>query len=233
MTKFSSTILGFGLAGVLGAAVAVLAMNVGSDEASDVKVDDSRGPAQLEQLSARLDRLADRLEILEKAPPMSPGQAIAPAAAIPSAAPADPLAAEPPPGDIDDRVLKVVQEREANRAKQMGSFFSGMMKQREAGVLDSLAEDQGLNDWQRTEMEKILEKRREVMGTFFRTMMSGGGEEPVDFTKLREEAERVRKETDEEIKNILTPDQYKVYEDSGLNRMRGPMGGGRGAGGGR
>ena len=64
MTKLSSTVLGFALAGVLGAAVAVLAMNIGSSETTDIVRDDARGTAEVEQLAALVDRLTDRIEVM-------------------------------------------------------------------------------------------------------------------------------------------------------------------------
>ena len=235
MTRISSTILGFGLAGVLGAAVAVLAMSAGADEAPGAKFDDSRISAQMEQLSARLDVLSERLEVIEKAPPMVGGsQAVAPTPFIPSGEDADPLAAQPMPNDFDERVAEAVKKNASTQMEQMGNRFASMAKQRESRALDSMVSDHGLNDWQRSEMERILEKRREVIGNFFRTMFSGNSEEPVDMAKMREEAEKVRAESEEEIKTLLTQDQYKAYEESGLNRRGGggPFGGGRGGGGG-
>lgn len=237
MTRISSTILGFGLAGVLGAAVAVLAMSARADEATGARFDDSRISAQLEQLTARLDVLSERIQVIEKAPPMvGGGQTVAPAAAIPSEESADPLAGQPLPNDFDERVAEAVKKNASTQMEQMGNRFASMAKQRESGVLNGLAENHGLTDWQRTEMEKILEKRREVIGGFFRTMFSGNSEEPMDMAKMREEAEKVRVESEEEIKTLLTADQYKAYEESGLNRMGGgggPWGGGGRGGGGR
>jgi hypothetical protein len=237
VTKLSSTVLGFALAGVLGAAVAVLAMNIGSSEATDIVRDDARGTAEVEQLVALVDRLTDRIEVLEKAPPMSgaPG-VVAPAAAIPSDPDGEAAAGQPLSPAIDERVKELVKENQASQMERWGKGFANMAKQREGGMLDRLAENHGLNDWQRTEMEKVLDKQREAIGAFFRGMMGGEGEGEgaMDFTKIREKMGEVRKESNVEIQNILSPEQFKAYEADPANQRggRGPWGGGGGGGGG-
>jgi len=229
MTKISSAILGFGLAGVLGAAVAVLAMTLGERETAPMERGDARDTALIEQLTARLERIEHRMEVMEKAPPMSDGGVVAPAAVIPPSAEDTVLPAQPVTPEM---VRELVKEDQANRMQQMGNRFAGMAKQREAGMLDRLTENNGLNAWQRTEMEKVLERRRTVIGEFFRSMFGQEGDGSVDLASIRKKMEDVRKETDVEVQNILSPEQYKAFEADSANRRGGPWGGGgRGTGG--
>ncbi len=227
MTKIPSAILGFGLAGVLGAAVAVLAMNIGAEEIDRIEGGDARAIAQLEQLSARLERIENRMEVMEKAPPMPAGQAVAPAVVIPSAAEdITVLDAGTLSPEIDERVRELVKENQANQMQQTGKRFAAMFKQREAGMLDRLTENNGLSAWQRTEMERLLERRGKVIGEVIRSMFGQEGDGSVDLATIRKKAEDVRKETDLEVKEILTPEQYEAFQADSANRRGGPWGGG-------
>jgi hypothetical protein len=237
MSRTTTTIFGFALAGVLGAAVAMLASNFGSATPMPTTDTASKSAAELEQALARVERLEARVEILEKAPPMANGSTLAPAASMSGSSEADasPIASADAEA-IDERVRELVKETQTNQMKQMGKAFEGMAKQREAGMLNRLAKENGLNDWQRTEMERLLERRRAAIGEFFRSMFGGeGGEggQPVDMSQIRKKIEDVQRETDEEIKTVLTPDQYEAFQSDEANRRGGPFGGGRGPGGGR
>ena len=154
--------------------------------------------------------------------------------AVPAAAPravVDAEAAAPAlQKELQDKVLEAVEKNRAAEREEMGKRFSAMAAQRETSMIKRLEESAGLSAYQTEELTKLLGRRREAIGEFFRTMFGrrGGGEE-VDFEAIQKKVADVRQETDEEIKALLTPEQYEKFTKEESTNRRGPwsMGGGR------
>jgi ATP/maltotriose-dependent transcriptional regulator MalT len=132
-----------------------------------------------------------------------------------------------------EAVKTAVAEEQRKRQEAMGERFAAMAKARESSLLDRLVEEHGVTPYQRGEMEKLLERRRQAIGEMFRTMFSGQeGGQPQDFMKIREKMGEIRQETDQEIQALLSAPQYEAFkaEDrmGGPGFMRGGGGGGRG-----
>ncbi len=212
-------------AGLLGGGAATYFL--AADPAPDLKANaPDAGAARLDQVQAALERIEERLHRLEVAPPMS--NAPAGAAIAESAVKlADELAASPdgPSGeDLKEKILDVVQEREKSEREARSRMRSEFQEARQAELINRLNE-LGLNSYQEEQLSAILAKRRAAMEKFRQRMFSG--EEGLDRNAVREEMHTVRAETDREVEELLTTDQYAAFKelDSG---GRGP---GRGGGG--
>ena len=240
MARVLPIVLGLAAAGALGAFVSVVVTGDGSNGgAAPASSSDSELRARVDELVQEVSRLREDVKTLRLAPPM---REIAPSA-IPSGDADVPMAMDAEaaagavPEAIRESVEAVVEEKQAEMQERMGRRFSAMREQREKATLDKLAEDHGLTAYQRTEMEAILAKRREVIGGFFRSMFSGT-EDEVDMAAARDKVRKVQQESDAQIKELLTAEQYDTYQPEQSQRgfmgpgMRGGPGGGRGPGGG-
>jgi hypothetical protein len=189
----------------------------------------SEAAEEIAELSRRIAALEEEVRTLRAAPPM----AEAPAAPIAEPETAEETAAAsaaaPLPEAIQEQVAKEVRESRDKEREAMGRRFSEMAKQREAGALDRMVEKHGLTAYQREEMEKILERRRQAIGEFFRQMFAPGEGEQADLGEVRKKMADVRDETEKEIQALLSPDQYEAWQTE-QPRGRGP---GFGPGGGR
>jgi hypothetical protein len=224
-------------AGAVGAGVATLIAHehASAPETGSAK-ELQRVVATLEELSSRQARLEQEVRELRLAPPLA-----APAAGAAATGQADPAASEasgdtaaaasPSPEDakIEEKVRTAVAASRAAEMDQIGQRFARMAKQREVASLDRLAESHGLSAYQREEMEKILDRRREAIGSFFRTMFGAGGE--TDPEAIRTKLTDVQKETDEAAKALLTPEQYEEFKKTDIASRAGPWGMGGGMGG--
>ncbi len=214
------TCLALALAGALGGVAAILVAHpAGDPPASDLPQEVRRLKADCDDLRSLVTRLQGELEALRLSPvfrgavPASPAPETAAGAA---SAPSAPLT----DNQIEDRVREAVKESRAQDFERMGRGFAGFARQRETAMLDRFTEEQGLSPYQREEMDKILERRREAIGAFFRTLF--GGETEVDATALREKFSDVQKETDEALKTLLSPEQYEEFRKVDTMNRRGP-----------
>ena len=214
-------------AGLLGGVAGTYIRASGSAPELSSSVPDA-GAARLEQIQEALERIEQRLHRLEVAPPMSNGPAAG--AIVESAAlPADDFAAAASPDspldeDLKVKILDVVQEREQSEREARSRMRSEYQAARQTELMNRL-DELGLNSYQEEQLSAILKKRREAMEKFRQRMFSG--EEGIDRAAVRDEMHTVRGETDREVEELLTTDQYAAFQemDSG---GRGP---GRGGGG--
>ena len=236
--KIAIMLVGCLAAGLIGA-IAGIALT--ADDATPTKPDNgapSEVSAKLGELSQQVARLSDRIRVLETAPPMASAP-VSPAVAPPSGLdPENPNAAAMAPEAaeaLEERVREIVNERQKAQWDSMGRGFMAMAKQRESGMIQRLKDNHGLAPYQAEQLESLLERRRNAIAEFFRSMMSPEeGAEPMDMGKIREKITEVAEKTDEEIENLLSPDQYEAFQADPANQRGGPWGGGRmGGGGGR
>lgn len=236
MSRTLLVLFGFALSGAAGAAVAVLATH---DTGTGMEAPPglARVEARVSDVETQVASIRDAVRALRTPPPAPVATAPAPlAAGVPSSDAADPTAPALTDEKLDEKVREAVEKEQDAQREAIGRRFAAMAEQREMGLLDRLAEEAGLSAWQRTEMEKILAKRREAIGSFFRVMFGGGGD-TTDMGDFREKIRAIRQESDEAVKQVLSPDQYETWTKEDAATRRGPMfggpGGGFGGGGGR
>lgn len=232
MIRTVLVLVGFALSGAIGAAVALLA---GGDSSS--RMEAPSGPSRLEarvaDLETRIAAMQDELRALRSPAPAPVAAAAAPLAADATAASEEAGAAAAAVADekLDEKVREAVEKEQDAQREAIGRRFAAMAEEREKGLLDRLQEEAGLSAWQRTEMEKILARRRQAVGGFFRVMFGGEGD-GTDMTAFREKMQTIRTETDEAVKQVLSPEQYETWTKEDAATRRGPMFGGPGGGGG-
>jgi hypothetical protein len=184
---------------------------------------------ELRELKTAHRQLESDVRRLSLAPPLPetgsrPAPSPDPAASAEGAEGAAPL---PTPEErIDEKVRAAVAESRVAEMERIGQRFSTMARQREAAILDRFTESSRLSAYQREEVEKVLDRRREAIGAFFRTLFGGGGD--TDPAAIREKVADVQRETDDAIKSLLSPEQYeewkKVDEAARQNPFGPPMG---------
>lgn len=126
---------------------------------------------------------------------------------------------------VEQAMAAVQEKRDAERRER----WVGAM-------IDRFAADANLTDVQTDDMRKVVSASFEKIGELWSGMRSDGDVSAEVRAIQREEImvqmEEIRVQTDDEVKAILTPDQYAIYEEQSA-RMRnwGRGGGGRGRGG--
>jgi hypothetical protein len=217
-------------AAVAGAAVFALAFpREPSGVSPDLEREFRRVSEELRELKTGHHQLESDVRRLSFAPPLPEGDARPAAPPDPAAsAPGTAITAPPPTPEerIDEKVRTAVAESRVAEMERIGQRFSAMARQREAAILDRFTEASHLSAYQREEVEKVLDRRREAIGAFFRTLFGGGGD--TDPVAIREKVADVQRETDEAIKSLLSPEQYeewkKVDEAARQNPFGPPMG---------
>ncbi len=120
---------------------------------------------------------------------------------------------------VEKAMAVVQQKRDAERRER----WVGAM-------VDRFAADANLSDAQTDDMRRIVSGSFKKIGELWSGMRGGDGVTAGERTLQREEAmlkvEEIRQETNDEVKAVLSPDQYALYEEQAA-RMRG-FGGGRG-----
>jgi hypothetical protein len=182
--------------------------------------------ARLDQVDAALARIEERLHRLEVAPPMAAAPTAVAIPGTPMEEAATPAAAiaDVPADQLEDKIRDVVAEREQAQREEWTKRRSESEAARQAELMEKLTE-LGLNSYQQEQLAAILEKRRESMNKFRQAMFSR--DEGVDRSALRDEMHTVRQETDTEIQELLTTDQYAAFQEMDS----GGRGSGRGRGG--
>jgi len=155
-------IIGLVAAGAIGAFAGLAMQNDPGDPETMAPTDDPR----VEELVAAVERLRQEVDDLKSAPPVVanapvPAVADAPSALDPSAV-ADPDAAASPEGkEFEAAVDKAVANARKKEMEAIGKMWAGRAAQRENDMVVQFAKDNGLTDFQRDEMSKILSTRRE------------------------------------------------------------------------
>ncbi|MEN8151251.1 MAG: hypothetical protein ABFS86_15655 [Planctomycetota bacterium] len=137
-------------------------------------------------------------------------------------------------GEFEDKVAKVLEKKDQEEREARTQRMTAMMAEREKALLKRLQEELGLTDYQSEELGKIFGERRNAMMAIREKIFEGGRENVTQeqFAEMRENMQKSREESEEEIKNLLTADQYEAYQKQdtgGFGRGGfGPGGGGRG-----
>jgi chromosome segregation ATPase len=127
---------------------------------------------------------------------------------------------------VEKAMAAVQEKRDAERRER----WVGAM-------VDRFAADANLTAPQTEDMRRITASSFKKIGELW-SGMRGGDATPEERAMQREEAmikmAEIRQETNDEVKAVLSTDQYAIYEEQ-MSRMRGGFGGGgrRGGGGGR
>lgn len=212
-------------AGAAGAAVSVL---LSPHSSSRPPEDLARKVARLVEEIGALDAahrdLAEEVRRISLAPPLPAGTPASPEEPVEESgtAPAPgPAAASATPDSIDEKVRTAVAASREAELERIGNRFSSMARQREFAALDRFSNSNGLSPYQREEMEKLLDRRREAIGAFFRTLFGGGEADPA---AIREKVADVQRETDEALRSLLTPEQYDEWKKVDEAALRSPFG---------
>jgi ParB-like chromosome segregation protein Spo0J len=224
-------IVGLASAGLVGALAANL-VTTDQPGSAEPPADLARLEERMTQHEARFERF--REEVLERldAPPLpAPARAALEAVAVESELETPLADAVITEEAIEERVKKVIEEREKASREERAKRFAEAAAARESDYLDRLEKELGLTAYQRGELERIFERRRTAMNEFREKMFSSAGRlSPEERTAMRDEARKLREDTDAEIKELLTPEQYQTFQTQQPSRGGGPF---RGGGGGR
>lgn len=234
--KIAITLVGCAAAGLIGALAGIALTGNSAAPAAPTKGAPSEVDAKLGEISQQIASLSERIRTLEVAPPLSSAPMSDAVASRPVTSSEDPTAAATPAEEeaLEEKVREIVNERQKAQWETMGRGFMAMAKQRESAMVQRLAENHGLAPYQAVQLEALLERRRSAIAEFFRGMMSPEeGADPVDVARIREKITEVQEKTDEEIQNLLSPDQYAAFQADPANQRGGgpPWGGGGGLGG--
>lgn len=126
--------------------------------------------------------------------------------------------------EFQDSVREIVaDEREREREAEMDRRRE-RSQQRTAELLDELVTKANINPQQREKIDSLWTEERDQMFSMF--IEARNGER--DFREVRQAARGMRESTDQQAREVLSEEQYAVYEEM---RPRGPGGwGGRGRG---
>lgn len=173
--------------------------------------------ASLEAMQIQIDSLANRREAVIEAP-----------TEVATATPTDVYAEQDAvPYSLEEELRfaaylenvekKKEEEREAERERRRQEQLTRRV--------DRIAEELGLDSYQKTEMNKVLAQSETSMREAFAAMREGGN---WDRDQVRQTMEDLNAKTNEQLGAFLTPDQLTQYQEqnTGFNRFGG--GGGRG-----
>jgi hypothetical protein len=111
-------------------------------------------------------------------------------------------------------VEKILHEAEEERSKE---HEESRRKRRERWAqlrMEDLAETLNLTEYQKTELEKVWDesqkKRRKLFGNIRETW--DNEKERPELKDVRQQFGTIRKEENEKIQQVLSPDQYQAYE---------------------
>lgn len=97
------------------------------------------------------------------------------------------------------------RERRRGRFGRRGGRRGGFGR----GMMDRAKKELGLTDDQVKKFEKLMQDSRKSMRDAFRKMREGGG---FDRRAMREMWQKSRKDMNNKIKEIMTPEQFKKYQ---------------------
>lgn len=123
-----------------------------------------------------------------------------------------------------EEAMKIIDEKE--RAEQVKRRTEQLQK-RIAQRIDEFAKAQNLNDFQKTELTRIVDERLKKTQDLFSQMRPVDGvEQQFNPEDMRAKMDALRTESNEKVKQVLLPAQYEEYQkvESSLT------GGGRGMG---
>jgi hypothetical protein len=130
--------------------------------------------------------------------------------------------------ELENQVAKILEKKEQEDREARTQRFNAMIEEREKARIKRLQDSLGLTDYQAEELGKIFATQRQAM-LEMRTKIFEGGRENVtqeQFAKMREDMQKLREDSDEEIKKLLSVDQYESYKKQDTGGFgRGPGGG--------
>jgi hypothetical protein len=222
-------ILGLVAAGAIGALAATV-MHPTDDGGAAPPA--PREDPRVDSLVAAVEQLRQDVAMLRAAPPVaaeSPAMRTAGSAEALNGADspedaADPAAAAPKGEEFEKAVADAVAKSRQKEMEAIGKMWTDRAAQREKGMVTQFAKDQGLSDYQRDEMIKLMDKRRERLSPLYRAMFTPAPDgETRDFARIREDMQKVRDETQEELKGLISVDQAEAFQKQESSR-RGGMG---------
>jgi hypothetical protein len=228
-------ILGLVAAGAIGALAATALRHDPIDHTSDAPREDPR----VEELVAAVERLRQEVDDLRSAPPVvanapAPARAMSetPAMMEPDEVAVAGAAAVPEKKVLEAAVSKAVADARKKEMEAIGNMWAGRAAQRDKDMVVQFAKDHGLTDYQRDEMSKIIEARRDKLGPYYRKMFTPSEDgKPRDYAQIQKDMEKVREEADEELKTLLSTDAFEAFQKQEENRRsRWGMGGSRRSG---
>jgi len=184
---------------------------------------------RLDAVSMRLTQVENRIGQLELEGPATP---LAEASPLPTGpgtpaedeAPVTTAAEEPVrEGDLRETILDVVEERERTARQARERRRAESDARRTTALLDRLERESGLDSFRRAKLAELLAARRETVETL-RERMRRGGETMTEQVRdaLREEIRQARDESDRQIEELLTPEQFEAYQRQSRGGGRGP-----------
>lgn len=228
-------IIGLVAAGAIGALAAIVMQP--SDNGDGLRTGAVSDPRVAELINS-VDRLRQEVADLKATPPLvvdAPAMASAGGAkALDESGGTDAAATAPVEGEqFEKAVEKAVAKSREKQWEAVGKMWTDRAAQREKSMVTQFAKDQGLTDYQRDEMIKTLDKRREKLTPLFRAMFAPPADgETRDMAKIREDMEKVRDDTVTDLKGLISEDQVEAFQKEESSR-RGGFGMGGGGGGGR
>ena len=127
-----------------------------------------------------------------------------------------------------EEAIKIIEEKDrAEQRKRMAEQAQKRMTQR----IEEFAKAQNLNDFQKTELTKIVDERLKKSQELFTQMRQPDNQDqPPDPDQMRAKMDTIRNESNEKVKQVLLPNQYEEYQkvENSLTGGRGMMGRGQG-----
>lgn len=106
-----------------------------------------------------------------------------------------------------DKVGEVIKDIQQKEREEQMKRFSEQIQQMLTKRIDDFAKAQNLNDYQKQELNRIVSERSTKTMELFSKMRN----QEITFDKLRTDGESLRKESNEQVKQILLPQQYEEY----------------------
>ena len=161
--------------------------------------------ADVAVLSERLEALGNQFAELKKAGVKQ--------AAVPEKG----TGAEAAPAGIEELVDKIVKEREEERQKerqeQRAGRMAGMQQMMQGMINTRLNEFAKKKNWNITKQEEvkgIIDSSMKKAGELFRELQGGGPPSPETFEKIRE----IMEETEVKLKEVMTEEEWKEFQES-------------------
>jgi hypothetical protein len=122
-----------------------------------------------------------------------------------------------------EEVIQAFKEMQKKEREEQMAQAKIQMQQRIAKRIEEFAKTASLNDYQQKEMTKILSESSSKGMDLFSQMR----EENLSGEELRLKQESIRKEANEKIKMLVSPQQYEQYQKIEQSILRGGMSIGR------
>lgn len=224
--KIALLALGLLAAGVIGGVTTDL---LRSDAPVTVpRSENARLKADLDDLKTSVARLSQEVNALRDARviPNDPASA-----GDPAAVPADTAApvAAASEKELEEKVTQLIDKKDRAESEARTKRMNAMFEERDKERLEKYRKELDLTDYQAEELAKIMGERRQAM-IDMRNEIFAGGAEAGTREKMRETMKKVREDSNEKVKVLLSTTQYETYEKMDTGGRGGRGGGGFGGG---